>query len=337
MLPAISPVAGNDMSEGYGQGKRRGDREGEEMNMLQARNVASKRGPRSVMKVTCLIALLCFGRVAIAQITRRAMREAAAAASASVVPSTAKAPVAGSPATAPAAVPSAPAAAPSAPEKTPAVSHGVSYQDGLLSIQALDSKLSDLLAKVAALTGVNIDVPPGSDGERMPVVDLGPGPPRQVLASLLSDWNFDYMIQASDSDPNKLKSVLLIPRDKKDSAAAEDAAARTPRSPFARPLTQSEKPEAPASDPPVTAQVDLQPAAAAAPAPPLPEPPPPVPPEVPMRQDQPWNIPKVSPLPVPSTLNSQSINNQLQQMYQQRIQQIQQASPVVTPATPIVK
>ena len=108
----------------------------------------------------------------------------------------------------------------------------ISYVGGQLRIDALGSTLADVLTKVAALTGVKIDVPAGADSERMPVVELGPGPARQILASLLSDSNFDYLIQASDADPEKIQSVLLMPREKKGERDQwTDAAARASRGP----------------------------------------------------------------------------------------------------------
>ena len=80
-----------------------------------------------------------------------------------------------------------------APAKPPAAPPGISFAGGQLSIDALDATLADVLDKVAGLTGVKIDVPAEALKERMPVVKLGPGPPRQVLVSLLGDLNFEWM------------------------------------------------------------------------------------------------------------------------------------------------
>src|SRR6516162_1743156 len=110
----------------------------------------------SVTKINCALALLLLARVAVAQ----------------------------NPSMAP--PPSAAPTAPAASETTPAGPLKISCTDGQLRIDALDSTLGDVLTKVAALTGVKIETPAGASSERLPVVKLGPGPARQILASLLS-------------------------------------------------------------------------------------------------------------------------------------------------------
>jgi hypothetical protein len=200
----------------------------------------------------------------------------------------------------------------------------ISYAGGQLRINALDSTLGDVLAKVGAVTGVDIDLPPGANSERMHIVDLGPGPARQILVALLSDSNFDYLIQASDIDPEKIQNVLLMPRGKAGSGNnVIDAAARTPRTPYARAATPATSQEAPVpnnsvpappenslnpplqpeqSGSPLFAELDSKPAQAP--------------------------LPQSAPLAPPLTLSPQSINQQLQQMYQQRAQMIQQGQAV---------
>ena len=105
----------------------------------------------------------------------------------------------------------------SIPTKSAAAAQGISYSDGQLTINVLNTTLSEVLRKVAVLTGVVIDLPAGAGVEKMQIVELGPGPARQILASLLSESNFDYLIQSADNDPEKIQSVLLMPRGKKDS------------------------------------------------------------------------------------------------------------------------
>jgi hypothetical protein len=204
---------------------------------------------------------------------------------------------------------------------------------GQLRIDAFGSTLADVLTQVAALTGVNIDIPAGAASERMPVVELGPGPARQILASLLSDSNFDYLIQASDADPERIQSVLLMPREKRGSGTnGTDVVARTSRSPFAAALAPPEAPapDSPALAPPEMASSEagsLNPQSASA-QPEQATPPPLVQPDLsgqfPLLQPDPSNPSKPGALTPPATLNPQSINQQLQQMYQQRIQMTQQ-------------
>ena len=207
-------------------------------------------------------------------------------------------------------------------EKTPSAPPKISYVGGQLKIDAFGSTLADVLTQVATLTGVKIDIPAGASSERMPVVELGPGPARQILAALLSDSNFDYLIQASDADPERIQSVLLMPREKKGSGInGADVVARASRGPD---VAAAAPPEAPVADspvPPAAAEANSNPAPAAAP-------PTPVQPDqtgqFPLLQPDTTNPAKPGALTPPATLNQDSINQQLQQMYQQRLQMTQQ-------------
>jgi hypothetical protein len=189
---------------------------------------------------------------------------------------------------------------------------GVTYLDGQLRINLLNQTLAEVLAKVSSITGVSIDIPPGASGERMPVVDFGPGPARHVIASLLGDSNFDYLIQASASDPDKVQSIMVIAREKKGGAgAAVLAKASAPA---------SKQEEAPAVVAFETAAATLADAGAQAP----PATPEPTAPRIPPMQSDIANALKGGSPPPPAMLDAQSINTQLQQMYQQRMQMVQQ-------------
>ena len=87
----------------------------------------------------------------------------------------------------------------------------VSYEDGQLTIIAENSKLGEILAAVSERLGANIELPASSSDERI-WVRAGPGPARRVLAALLGGTDLDYVIQASDTDPDGILSVLLTPR-----------------------------------------------------------------------------------------------------------------------------
>ena len=80
-----------------------------------------------------------------------------------------------------------------------------------LTISADNSTLRSVLAAVHACIGVQIDFPEGADGGRT-FEQLGPGPVRQVLASLLSGSEFNYVIGSSDKNPQKVETVLLMRR-----------------------------------------------------------------------------------------------------------------------------
>jgi hypothetical protein len=231
-------------------------------------------------------------------------------------------------------VPAQPVPAPLPSEKRPTVVTKISYVDGQLRIDAFDITLADVLTKVADLTGVIIEIPPGARTEHLPVVQLGPGTARQVLAELLSDSTFDFLIQSPSADPEKLQSVLLIPHDKKGGAAATaDGTARPPHGPSALAAAQPEAvPDNPRPETAAPAASSLNAVAEVTPADPSPPPAqaaalPDLPTQLPssLQQNQ-SALSRPGALAPPETLSPQSINTQLQQMYQTRMQMIQPAA-----------
>ena len=90
----------------------------------------------------------------------------------------------------------------------PAAPPNVIYENGLLMIAAQNSTLGDILRDVHKLTGASIDIPPNAT-ERV-VTRLGPGAPRDVLATLLNGSSFNYVMLGSNSDPTGVTSVVLI-------------------------------------------------------------------------------------------------------------------------------
>ncbi len=92
----------------------------------------------------------------------------------------------------------------------PAAPPKVGFQGGLLTIVAQNSTLSDILHDIHKLTGATIDMPPNIT-ERV-VTRLGPGAPRDVIASLLNGSTFNYVMLGSPSDPAAVTSVVLTPK-----------------------------------------------------------------------------------------------------------------------------
>ncbi|MFY9561986.1 MAG: hypothetical protein WAQ52_17270 [Terriglobales bacterium] len=92
-------------------------------------------------------------------------------------------------------------------DQLPATPPQVSYQDGMLTIVAQNSTLGDILREVHKRTGAAIEVPPNAT-ERV-AARLGPGPARDVLASLLNGSAFNYVMVGSASDPMALANVVL--------------------------------------------------------------------------------------------------------------------------------
>lgn len=98
----------------------------------------------------------------------------------------------------------------------PASPPQVSFQGGQLTISAQNSTLGDILKAVRTQTSATVDLP-GNAPERV-VGQFGPGPARDVLASLLNGSHFNYMLLGSPTDPNALDRVILMA---KSSSVAE--------------------------------------------------------------------------------------------------------------------
>lgn len=133
-------------------------------------------------------------------------------------------------------------APPLTPEEMPPKVPEVYWDGKQLTITSDNSTLADILAAIRTLTGAELDIPPTASRERV-AARLGPGPAREILSTLLSGSDFDYVIQASDTNLEGVRSVLLTPRGKSDvtvakggpGAVAESPARAAYRSNYARP------------------------------------------------------------------------------------------------------
>jgi hypothetical protein len=215
------------------------------------------------------------------------------------------------------------AATPQAETKPPQVT----YQDGQLTIVAENALLSEVLAAVRSVMGADIDLPSGVAAQRI-WVRLGPGPARRVLRDLLDGTELNYVIQASESDTEGIRSVLLTVRSK--SAEASSAGTQVARGPNhnSQPLNSS-APEAP--EPEASAPV-----AAVTPAAGAPPEAPPVPPAAQSAASNlpatPGNVdPAISRPPVAVGGGSEQMIQQLQSMYEQRRQLQMQQNQVQKP------
>ena len=112
-------------------------------------------------------------------------------------------------------VPEVPPPAPPAPVQTPAKAPEIAWDGKLLTIDAENSTLSDILLGIRARTGASVEMPPSASAERV-AVHLGPAPVREVISSLLYGTEYDYLIQASESDEHGLQKVIITARGKGD-------------------------------------------------------------------------------------------------------------------------
>jgi hypothetical protein len=147
-------------------------------------------------------------------------------------------------------------------EQVPAVPPQVAYSGGQLTIVAQNSTLGDILRAVHAQTGAELDVP--SNATERVVATLGPGPARDVLATLLNGTHFNYVLLGSAGNPTAVQRVVLTAKTGPETTTA--SAAPVPpqqgmpvnrfQQPMSVPQVQNVEPEAPADDNSADAQDD---------------------------------------------------------------------------------
>jgi len=218
----------------------------------------------------------------------------------------------------------------------------VTYEAGQLTITAENSKLSDILSSLRACMGADIDLPASASGERI-WARFGPGPARKVLAMLLSGTKLDYIIQASDTDPDGIRNVWLTPRTEGSALTTARVAAPPVRSLPPR-LSDSERrvvrnrpPEETESSEP-TVSTDAPPAVQPAPteaAPANTQPPPASTTDTVPASDTPGSEPnKPAATPTPATTPSANPTDQMIQTLQNMYEQRKQMNLARTPTTP---
>ena len=120
---------------------------------------------------------------------------------------------------------SEPSSEQSAPPPPPTLEHmpprapQVVWDGSQLSIKCENSTLADILRAVSERLKVPIEIPAGAAAERV-AADLGPSSAREVLTDLLSGSRFNYIMQASDTQENSIKSLILSPRGSTDGNTA---------------------------------------------------------------------------------------------------------------------
>jgi hypothetical protein len=114
-----------------------------------------------------------------------------------------------------------------------------------LTIVAQNSTLGDVLRAVSQQTGAEIEVP-GNATDRV-VAHIGPGAPREVLASLLNGSHFDYVMTGSLQNPAELQRVLLMPKSSAPETPPVTQANAAPQ-PQAQPEPPQPEPEAATDD-----------------------------------------------------------------------------------------
>jgi len=105
----------------------------------------------------------------------------------------------------------------------------VTYQNGKLTIRALNAPLIEVLRAVCNQIGAVLDL--SSVANESIVAIIGPGPAREVLASLLDNSQSNYAVLRSASDPTGVARVIVFPKTKDSEPIGLVAQARTIQAP----------------------------------------------------------------------------------------------------------
>jgi hypothetical protein len=100
------------------------------------------------------------------------------------------------------------------------VKPNVTMESGLLTIDAPNSTLSDVLSGVRKATGASIE---GASPTERIAVKLGPGIPEQVIAALLRGTPYDYVILGSLGKQDTVTRVLLTQQTAQGSPGVQPA------------------------------------------------------------------------------------------------------------------
>jgi hypothetical protein len=198
-------------------------------------------------------------------------------------------------------------------EQQPPVPPQVSYQNGQLTIDSQNATLSQVLRSVQSKTGASIDIPPGAGNERV-VARLGPGKPKDVLASLLNGSKFNYVILGAPNQSGGVQKVILLSKtagtgDNSPSVAAAQNNIHAPM------VSQAVEPPPEDEYPPPDQESDnqqLQPGQ----------------PGVPGSENLAPDTINASPLMSPGSRTPEQMLQELQKMQQQQQQYQQQLNPV---------
>ena len=87
----------------------------------------------------------------------------------------------------------------------------VKYANGILTINAHNESLRDVLDAVRSQTGASVSLPQNGVGDRV-FGTFGPGPMRETLMALLDGSAFNYVMLASSSDSRVVRQLILTPR-----------------------------------------------------------------------------------------------------------------------------
>jgi hypothetical protein len=100
----------------------------------------------------------------------------------------------------------------------------VTYRDGMLTVQALNSNLSSVLSAIRNKTGIEFE---GTENisERV-AVSMGPAPEGDVLSAILAGSRYDYLAIGRPDNPAIVQRVILTLKSAPGSPAEAQAQPR---------------------------------------------------------------------------------------------------------------
>lgn len=106
----------------------------------------------------------------------------------------------------------------------PAVPPVVTYRDGLLTVQALNSELRSVVTAIRGKTGIEFE---GAENisERV-AISLGPAPAGDVLAAIFSGSKYDFVALGRPDSPSIVQRVILTVKNKPGAPAEAQAQPR---------------------------------------------------------------------------------------------------------------
>jgi hypothetical protein len=106
---------------------------------------------------------------------------------------------------------------PMSPADMPPAPPQVTFRNGLLTVNAVNSTLASLLTAIRNKTGIEFEGAELASQDRV-AISMGPATEGEVLASILSGSNLDYVVMGRPDSPTIVQKVLLTRRSRPGAA-----------------------------------------------------------------------------------------------------------------------
>jgi len=122
----------------------------------------------------------------------------------------------------------------------------VDFSNGLLTIDADQATLSEVLYEVQRRTGADMAIPAGAERDKV-AIKAGPGSPKEVIATLLNGSHFNFILIGSTQDKDGVRSVILTPKTGEPAPQAHEQKEEEADGPDQQPLSEGVGDGAPAA------------------------------------------------------------------------------------------